>query len=129
MNLEIRAEGGILEVVATGKFTLEKAKRAFVQMVEAVADHGTGKVVLDGREILGNPETIERFLYSEFAAQTVAAYVHRGVARATRFAYVLKPPVLDPERFGETVAVNRGMNVKAFDDRAKAMRWLGVADR
>jgi hypothetical protein len=127
MKLEIRAEGGILEVVASGKFTLEKAQHAFVEMLDAVALHGTAKVRFDGREIVGNPKTIERFLYGEFAATTVAAYGTRGVARATQFAYVLRPPVLDPERFGETVAVNRGMNVKVFEDPEEALRWLDVA--
>lgn len=126
MKLDMRADGGLLEVVATGRFTLEKGKRAFVEMLDAVAMHGTGKVHLDGREVVGNPKTIERFLYSEFAAETIAAYASRGVARTTQFAYVLKPPVLDPERFGETVAVNRGVNVKVFDDPEEARRWLGV---
>jgi hypothetical protein len=127
MKLDMKAEGGLLEVVATGRFTLEKAKRAFVEMLDAVALHGTGKVHLDGRTVVGNPKTIERFLYSEFAADTIAAYASRGVARNTQFAYVLKPPVLDPERFGETVAVNRGVNVKVFEDPEEARRWLGVA--
>jgi hypothetical protein len=41
-----------------------------------------------------------------------------------RFAYVLEKPVLDPERLGETVARNRGMDVKAFDNIEEADRWL-----
>lgn len=127
MNLEMRAEAGVLKVVATGRFTLDSAQRIFVEMLEAAASHGVAKVHLDGREVVGNPRTIERFLYSEFAAETVAAYSSRGLARTTPFAYVLRPPVLDPERFGETVAVNRGMNVKVFEDPDEALRWLGEA--
>lgn len=128
MKLEMRAEGGVLWAVATGRFTLESGRRTFVEMLEAVASHGVAKVHLDGRDVVGNPRTIERFLYSEFAAETVAAYASRGVARATQFAYVLKPPVLDPERFGETVAVNRGMNVKVFEHPEEGLRWLGAGD-
>ena len=63
----------------------------------------------------------------EFAAQTVADFAERGVSRATKFAYVLREPVLDPQRFGETVAVNRGMFVKAFDSPEDALQWLGIA--
>lgn len=124
MKLEMRAERGVLWVVATGRFTLESAQRTFVEMLQAVASHGVAKVHLDGREVVGSPGTIERFLYGEFAAQTVAAYADRGVPPTTQFAYVLKPPVLDPERFGETVAVNRGMNVKAFEHPEEGLRWL-----
>ena len=67
---------------------------------------------------------MERFYYGEFAAQTVVA---QGLSASTRFAYVLREPVLDPRRFGETVAVNRGMNAKAFDSREDAFHWLGIA--
>ena len=44
-----------------------------------------------------------------------------------RFAYVAHAPVRDPERFGETVAVNRGMNVKVFETPEDAMEWLTKA--
>jgi hypothetical protein len=35
--------------------------------------------------------------------------------------------VLDPKRLGETVAVNRGMNIKVFDNPEDARRWLGIS--
>jgi hypothetical protein len=44
-----------------------------------------------------------------------------------KFAYVLVAPVLDSRRFGETVARNRGMQVKAFDNLREAEHWLGIA--
>jgi hypothetical protein len=96
-------------------------------MLEAVGLHKADKVLFDGRKLTGKPETIERFYYGEFAAQTVANFAERGVSRATQFAYVLREPVLDPKRFGETVAVNRGMFVKAFDSLEDALGWLGIA--
>jgi hypothetical protein len=34
--------------------------------------------------------------------------------------------MLDPDRFGELVAVNRGMDVKAFQSPEEALHWLGV---
>ena len=42
------------------------------------------------------------------------------------FAYVLEEPILDQGRFGETVAVNRGMRVRAFDSLEAARGWLEV---
>ena len=127
MKLQMQVEGDVLKVVATGRFSLGEAKRIFVEMLDAVAAHGAAKVHLDGREIVGNPRTIERFLYGEYAALTVADYGKRGVAPSTPFAYVLRSPVLDPERFGETVAVNRGMNIRVFGDFEQSLRWLGIA--
>ena len=71
----------------------------------------------------GEPLTIERFLYGEFVAEAVKKL---GVEAIPVFAYVLHEPVLDPMRFGETVALNRGMNLKVFDDYDSALEWLGV---
>ena len=127
MRLEIRFESGRLNVDAMGKFSLKEAKRTFIEMLEAVALHKTSKVFFDGRKLIGKPEIMERFYYGEFAAQAVWDAAERGVSPATRFAYVLKEPVLDPGRFGETVAVNRGMAVRAFDNPGEALQWLGTA--
>ena len=104
---------------------MEEAEQMFVEMMEAIALHRTKRVLIDGRAVTGDPRTMERFYYSEFAAQTVAQYGERGVSFSTPFAYVLREPVLEPERFGETVAVNRGLCLKAFDNVEEALEWLG----
>jgi hypothetical protein len=105
MLLEIRPESSLLSVGAKGEFLLKEAKRTFLEMLEAVALHKTKKVLFDGRKLTGKPGTMERFYYGEFAAQSVANFANRGVSLTTQFAYVLKEPVLDPRRFGETIAV------------------------
>jgi len=127
MLVEISTESGFLHVRAKGDFSLVEAKRTFVEMLEAVARNKVQKVLFDGQELVGNPRTIERFYYGEFAAEAVAKFKDRGMDRATQFAYVLKVPLLDPGRFGETVAVNRGMFVKTFDNLDDALGWLGIA--
>src|SRR4029077_3798440 len=115
MILRICAESGLLRVVAVGEFSIEEAKTTFLEMLNAVARHKSEKILFDGRELKGEPTTIQRFLYGEFVASAVARdVVERDLVSALQFAYVLQEPVLDPLRFGETVAVNRGMWVKAF---------------
>ena len=93
MILEIYAEPGFLHVNATGSFSLVEAQRTFIEMLGAVAQNKVGKVLLDGRGIVGNPRIMERFFYGEFAAQSVAQFGARGVSPDTKFAYVLKVPV------------------------------------
>jgi hypothetical protein len=127
MELEICPEPGFLRVGARGEFSLEEARRTFLEMLEAVALHKVRKVLFDGRALAGEPMTMERFYYGEFAARSVANFASRGVSPATRFAYVLEEPMLDPERFGETVALNRGMRVRAFDNLEPARAWLDAA--
>jgi|SRR5215216_2956349 hypothetical protein len=125
MFLRTCVGSGWLRVIVTGEFSLEEAKSTFLEMLEAVAHYHTEKILFDGRDLTGEPSAIQRFLYGEFAASAVARERRkRGLSRALQFAYVLQEPVLDPQRFGETVAVNRGMWVKAFDNLEDALEWL-----
>ena len=98
MMLKISAKSGYLHVDATGKFSLAEAKRTFIEMLEAVAQNKVGKVLFDGRGLVGSPEFMERFYYGKFAAETVAQFGARGVSPATEFAYVLEVPMRDPEQ-------------------------------
>jgi len=127
MKLDICPESGFLRVGAVGEFSLEEARRTFLEMLETVAQHKVEKVLFDGRGLVGEPRTIERFYYGQFAARAVAESIERGrFSRSPQFAYVLEEPVLDPQRLGENVAVNRGMFVKAFDNLPDALGWLGI---
>ena len=127
MTQEISAEADFLLVKAKGTFSLEEAQRTFLEMLEAVARHKVTKVFVDGREVKGEPQTMERFYYGEFAANAVGNFAKCGVSLATQFAYVLQEPVLDPNRFGETVAVNRGMLIKVCSNPEEACGWLQIA--
>jgi len=123
MVFDINIAPGYLDVSATGEFSLEEAKRTFLELVDAIVRHKYDRVVVDGRKIKGEPRFIERFYYGEFVAQTVKKVLGTSSIN-TKFAYILVEPVLDPERFGETVAINRGMNVKVFDNTDDAFGWL-----
>jgi hypothetical protein len=126
MKLKICPEPGFLRVITMGQFSLEESKRSFMEILEAVGQSKARKVLIDGRRITGKPETMERFHYGDFIARAVMEFSDRGVSRATQFAYVLEDPVLDPQRFGETIAVNRFMRMKVFDDIEDALGWLGI---
>src|SRR4030095_15183355 len=124
MILKTSVEADLLRVVATGQFALEEAQEDFLKILAAVGAHNVKKVLLDGLQVVGDPSTMDRFLYAEFAAASLGKFADRGVCRGTQFAYVLKEPMLDPGRFGETIAVNRGMFVRIFDNLRDAIAWL-----
>jgi hypothetical protein len=127
MIIEINAEAEYLRVRAHGEFSLDKAKETFLEMLEAVIKHRSRKVLFDGRGLTGEITMMERFYYGTFIARAVVQSADPLLTRITRFAYVLEHPILDPQRYGETVAVNRGMNGKAFDNLEDALRWLDVS--
>lgn len=125
MNIQLTYDSGLLRVTTTGRFSITEAKRTFLEIIDAIKKYSAKTVLLDGREITGKPDIMERFYYGEFAAQAVMNYViHDRPSHSPVFAYVLRPPVLDPNRFGETVALNRGMVVKTFETLEDATSWL-----
>ena len=122
---EMHFESGVLKVDARGEFSLDEAKRAFLEMLEAVAQFQAEKVLFDGRNLKGEPARIERFYYGYFAAtETIRLIGMKRMRQAPQFAYVINEPLRDPQRYGETVAVNRGMNVKTFETPEEAFEWL-----
>ena len=116
----------LLSVDASGDFSLEDAKQAFIEMLRAVAQYQAVKIILDARNMRGNPKDMERFYYGEFAAnQTRRIVAEHNIV--PRFAYVMHEPLRDQARLGETVAVNRGMIMKVFEAPEDAIEWLNKA--
>jgi len=123
IQLNMHFQSGLLNVDASGEFSLEEAKRTFLEILDAIARHQAEKVLINGRTMAGKPKNFQRFLYGEFAAQETMRLVReRGIS--PRFAYVMHAPLRDPRRFGENVAVNRGMKVQTFENPEDAFEWL-----
>ena len=128
MKANISARPENLHVVVSGEFSLDEAKRTFLEMLDGVQKYGIRKVLLDGRDITGEPLLIERFYYGQFAADNISTLITEGwTGEGPQIAYVLEEPVLDWLRFGEMVMRNRGVNARAFDNTDEAVAWLGLA--
>jgi hypothetical protein len=128
MIQQIFAEPGVLHVIISGKFSLAEAKTSFIGMLDSVSRNKAHKVLIDGRDLKGNLKVMERFYYGEFVAHAVARSVEGGgISYPPKFAYLLTPPIRDPGRFGETVAANRGMFMRTFENIDDAFAWLGLA--
>ena len=120
---QLRLEHDILKAVVIGKFDLVAAENEFDEILYEAVQIGARKVLIDGQQMTGKPGDFERFLYGEFVSKTTLE-VMKEYNTTLRFAYVLHEPLRDPERFGENVAVNRGMDVEVFEDPNEAMQWL-----
>jgi hypothetical protein len=123
MEITIKKERKLLHAVSTGVFTLQAAKANFLELIQAVKEYQAKRVLYDGRTLKGEVTTMDRFNYNDFCAQEVRKLViSQGLV--TYYAYVLNPPILTPDRFGQTVANNRGMRVLSTDSIEEAMEWL-----
>ena len=114
-------------VESTGDVSLEEVQKGFVgQILPAVAESKVSKVLIDGTRCHGKgrlKNDFERFLYGQFIANAIQEFTKQhGIV--PKVAYVLHEPLQNPHHFVETVAGNRGMNVKVFDTHADAIHWL-----
>ena len=126
MNLDIAVEKDFLRVLMTGEFSLDDANDCLVTMFEAIEQHNLQKIFVDCRRLTGEPTTMERFFHATFAVRVMDRFADKGVFRGTRFAYLGHEPLIDRNRFGETVAVNRGLIVKVSLSEQDALQWLEV---
>ena len=128
MSMEFRCErvGPLLHAVVRGAFSVASAKAVYRGVLEECIARGTTVVLLDCREAEGNPTTMERFDFAEFAALETVAAVDVGKTVMPRIALVGNTPLVDARRFGETVALNRGAWMKVTTDYQEALRWLGI---
>lgn len=124
LSLETRLESDTLVAIVHGRFSLQDAQRIFLEAFRAALRQKATKVLFDGQTLTGDLPTLERFHLAKFTAEAVLDLQAQGAPTGMKFACVLREPLLDPERFGETVAVNRGMLVKGFDNLEEARAWL-----
>jgi hypothetical protein len=122
IEIDIVLESEYVCLRCTGPCSLAEVKKICSQAVDVVLEHEMPKVLVDANGVTGNLSTMDRFKSAEYLADDI---IQRALGKLTKIAFVAKVPPLDPERFGETVARNRGVNAKATTDIDEAIMWLG----
>jgi hypothetical protein len=126
LNADITPDCDFLHVHVSGAFSLDELNEITTDIYQALVRHAAQKVLVDFREVSGEPTIIERFLISDFLAKEMDRFSSAGVSRATRFGCIGTEPTMDRGHFGETVAVNRGLKVKVTDSMEEVLRWLEI---
>ena len=96
--------------------------REAIQMVTAAINHAREQqqrnllVDITGLTGFGSPSLGERYFFIEEWARAARAYVRLGM--------VARPEMIDPGRFGITVAANNNQTVEVFTSCEEALRWL-----
>jgi len=122
MAIETRSEfqNSYLHLFCKGQFGFEDMKSVFSTAFEIATEKNRSAILVNGMELKGQPPTtLERFNLGEYVAQLCFEY-----GKPFRIAVVSNIPIVDPERFGETVARNRGVNGMVFTDLQVAKAWF-----
>ena len=108
IGIEVRVEPGHIYLQCKGTYSLAGAKRVFQSAVDSALESDRSRVLVDVFGITGNIPMIDRYEVAVFLAEYIIA---QALGKIRRIVVVGHEPPIDPDRFGETVAVNRGVNL------------------
>jgi hypothetical protein len=128
ISLKLDSNGDFLHCKGSGQFALKDACSMFHDIFAAAAERSASKVLVDCLEIEGNPTMVDRYEFAEFIARESVGYINERKG-FPGLAIVGKEPLVDPNRFGELVARNRGVAIKVVEQMEEALEWLGVGQK
>ena len=110
---------GYAQLVCHGRFSKQELVEIFDQAIEFAAENGKEAVLVDISDVEGEPTTAERI---ELGVETAEIQISKETIVA--IAVIGNEPLIDPERLGETIALNRCAVCKVFTDNDEAISWL-----
>lgn len=123
ITTQVNVEPTHILITCAGSYDQTEAEQIFCMAFETAARQKVQRLLFDCRKVTGELSTMDRFDLAEYVSMLV---LERTDAESVRIAIVGDEPLVDPSRFGETVAVNRGVTGKVTTDLNEAMEWLGI---
>ena len=112
-----------IHVKVSGTFSFIEYKSIIEVILSECVKNNKSSILFDEREVEGNMTTWERYNLSVYFSKL--SREHTSTFKV-KIAVVGFPPLIDPDRFGETVALNRGININVTNDIDEAIRWLQI---
>ena len=125
MQFEVEPRLGYLYATVSGPFTLAPALSGYRTVLQEAARYGVARMLLDCTRVTGEMTVADRLAFGTFMAeeqQRMAAQL----PEAPQVAILAVPPIMDPGRFTQSVANNRGVRMRASDSLQELLSWLGV---
>jgi len=116
IQFQIEETPDYLSVRVTGEGTADEVWRQYDSIAEHCNRANKNKLLVNYTEAYEELSLWDRYFLGERAQ--IFAY------QRIKVAAVLRPDQLDPKRFGEMVAQNRGVNYRAFPNTEDALEWL-----
>ena len=112
-----------IHVTVSGTFSLGGYKTIFDTTLSECIKNNKSIILFDLRTARGEPSVFERYDLAVYFAEVSREH---PITFKVKVALAGYPPLIDPDRFGEKVAQNRGVNVKVTTDYFEAIKWLQV---
>jgi hypothetical protein len=127
LSVDFEIHTHYLRVIVSGDYSLRGAQDIYDHAIKVAVAGGHTRLLLDASRVTGAPTQDERYMLGLFVAAEQRILASRTPPHEVQVAVYGHQPLIDPERFGETVAVNRGAKVKVSERLDEALSWLGVS--
>jgi hypothetical protein len=125
MKYSFTEKDNYLSVNVSGYFSLSDSKKMLTEALEVLVSKKHFKLFFNVYKVKGKITTMDRYDLGEYAAIEAINFLLNGLPKLSVTFYG-KEPIIDPERFGELVAKNRGLNIKVTTDKKEALQFLGT---
>lgn len=120
-DIESTVKTGYVLIAASGDYSLIKANHLFESAIDYALLHNKSNVLINVNNVTGSIPLMDRFYFAENLANYRKKH---GLSKIKKIAVVGHEPIVHEERFGEQVAINRGVNSRVFTDISEASDWL-----
>lgn len=121
-SLSFHENGDYLQVLFSGNFGNGDVLSIWREINDYLGVHSNKRVLVEEQPgTVGKLDTLEVFEAARFLA---AARVARGTKIALLYQAEVTVETFEKAVFGETVAVNRGLQLKVFHSQEAARAWL-----
>ena len=126
LTVDLESRKHYLFAALSGAFSLRGAQDAYDRAVKAALPLGLDRILFDASAVTGKPSQDERYSLGLFVATEQRLLAAKSPPCYLSVAVYGHQPLVDPNRFGETVALNRGAKLKVSERLDEALAWLGV---
>jgi hypothetical protein len=123
LHLDVERRAGYLYACATGALTVASAQDALREVLAAAARHQQPRILLDCSRLAADWSSEQRYEIGSFLAAE-AQRLGAQLPERPRIAIYAVAPLMDPNRFTQRVATNRGAQVRASDSLQELLSWL-----
>ena len=126
LTTRIEPKKEYIEVHIEGPFDFQSSLAVNDQILGSIEKYKATRILVDFRKVTGTLEPMERFHYADDFSKKYLEMIQAGRIKHSRLVFLGNYPQFDRNRFDETVAVNRGVSVRATDDPQEVWEWLGI---
>jgi hypothetical protein len=125
LHFETEPRRGYLYVSVTGELTVADAENALLEVLAIAARQAQPRILIDCSRLQAEWTPDDRYAVGTFLAAQVERMAPQ-FPQTPRIAIYAVAPLMDPNRYMQTVATNRGAQLRSSDSLQELLSWLGV---